>query len=197
MEACEINAHLNLGRSIYCALNRLTGKRLINTRQSSRDFRRTVYFYEQPKTDNKLDHSSSLEEGSIQDGKEEAGHSPSIPVVQNVINQPESVTTQGIDNRSQTRSQVSNESNEPSVINLPASDDELLAETCNSSNPSDCSTWQPGTKFQSVSQHKSYRKYLGKVLTVKANDQQRRVIEAEETKDGFSYWCVQLANDSL
>jgi hypothetical protein len=175
----------------------LTGKRLINTRQSSRDFRRTVYFYEQPETDNKLDHSSCLEEGSIQDGKEEAGHSPSIPVVQDVINQSESVTTQGIEHRSQTRSQVTNESNEPSVINLPASDDELLAETHNSSDLSDCSTWQPGTKFQSVSRHKSYRKYLGKVLTVKANDQERRVIEAEETKDGFSYRCVQLANDSL
>jgi KaiC/GvpD/RAD55 family RecA-like ATPase len=201
MEAIEINAHLNLGRSIYCALNRLTGKRLINTRQSSRDFRRTVYFYEQPETDNKLDHSSSLEEGSIQGGKEETEHSPSIPVVEDVINQPESVTTQEIEHRSQIRSQVSlqvtNESNEPSVINLPASDDELLAETYNSSDPTDCSTWQPGTKFQSVSQHKSYRKYLGKVLTVKANDQQRRVIEAEETKDGFSYWCVQLADDSL
>jgi hypothetical protein len=76
-------------------------------------------------------------------------------------------------------------------------DNELLAETCDSSDPTDCSTWQPGTKFQSVSQHKSYRKYLGKVLTVKANDQQRRVIDAEETKDGFFYWCVQLANNSL
>jgi hypothetical protein len=82
------------------------------------------------------------------------------------------------------------------VINLPASDDELLAETCNSSDPTDCSTWQPGTKFQSVSQHKSYRKYLGKTLTVKVNDQKRKVIEAEETKDGFSYWSIQLATNN-
>jgi archaellum biogenesis ATPase FlaH len=61
-------------------------------------------------------------------------------------------------------------------------------------DPADRSTWMPGTKFRSVSQHKSYRKYLGKILTVKSNDQRRHVIEAEETKDGFAYWCIELAD---
>ena len=177
LEATEINEHLNLGRSIYCALNRLTGKRLINTRQSSRDFRCTVYFCEKPETDNQFDHNSCVEGGSVRNEKQEGGHSPSLPIVENVINQPESLTTHGLDNRSQIRSQIDNKENSANF---------------------DPINWQPGTKFQSVSQHRFYKKYQGKTLTVKVNDQERRVIEAQETKDGFSYWSVQLvANDSL
>jgi hypothetical protein len=60
-------------------------------------------------------------------------------------------------------------------------------------DPADRSTWTPGTKFRSVSRHPSYKKYLDKILTVKSNNQQRHVIEAEETRDGFAYWCVELA----
>lgn len=72
-----------------------------------------------------------------------------------------------------------------------------LDEVTNSSaqpDPADRSTWTPGTKFRSVSQHPSYKKYLGKTLTVKSNNQARFVIEAEETKDGFAYWCIELAD---
>lgn len=45
LESSEINEHLNLGRSLYCYLNRLLGKGIIGSRPSSTDRRRTVYFY--------------------------------------------------------------------------------------------------------------------------------------------------------
>lgn len=113
MEAIEINQHLNLGRSVYCALNRLAGKRLISTRQSSRDFRCTVYFCESgqpgPEIDRKFDHKPSVEGGSVQD-EQGGGHSPSPPIVQDVIDRPQTLTTteknlitNSITNRSQTK----------------------------------------------------------------------------------------------
>lgn len=44
MEAQELNEELGLGRGIYSALNRLVGKRIIGSRPSTTDRRRTVYF---------------------------------------------------------------------------------------------------------------------------------------------------------
>lgn len=45
LEASEINGHVGLGRGVYCYLNRLLGKRVIGSRPSSIDKRRTVYFF--------------------------------------------------------------------------------------------------------------------------------------------------------
>jgi archaellum biogenesis ATPase FlaH len=45
LEASEIKEALKVGSSIYPALNRLVGKRVIGSRPSSKDRRRTVYFY--------------------------------------------------------------------------------------------------------------------------------------------------------
>jgi len=45
LEASEIKEALKVGNSVYPALNRLVGKRVIGSRPSSKDRRRTVYFY--------------------------------------------------------------------------------------------------------------------------------------------------------
>jgi archaellum biogenesis ATPase FlaH len=45
LEASEIKEALGVGNSVYPALNRLVGKRVIGSRPSSKDRRRTVYFY--------------------------------------------------------------------------------------------------------------------------------------------------------
>jgi hypothetical protein len=44
LEAQEINETLGLGRGIYSVLNRLLDRRLIGTRQSATDKRKTVYY---------------------------------------------------------------------------------------------------------------------------------------------------------
>jgi AAA domain len=45
LEASELNETLNLGRGIYSYLNRLLAKGVIGSRPSTKDRRRTVYFY--------------------------------------------------------------------------------------------------------------------------------------------------------
>jgi archaellum biogenesis ATPase FlaH len=44
LEASEINDRLGLGRGIYSVLNRLLGQKIIGSRPSTKDRRRTVYF---------------------------------------------------------------------------------------------------------------------------------------------------------
>jgi hypothetical protein len=44
LEAGEVNEQLGIGRGIYSILNRLLGQKIIGSRPSSRDRRRTVYF---------------------------------------------------------------------------------------------------------------------------------------------------------
>lgn len=44
LEACEINERLGIGRGIYSILNRLLGQKIIGSRPSDKDRRRTVYF---------------------------------------------------------------------------------------------------------------------------------------------------------
>ncbi|MBD0343314.1 MAG: AAA family ATPase, partial [Coleofasciculus sp. Co-bin14] len=44
LEACEVNEQLSIGRGIYSTLNRLLGQKIIGSRPSEKDRRRTVYF---------------------------------------------------------------------------------------------------------------------------------------------------------
>jgi KaiC/GvpD/RAD55 family RecA-like ATPase len=83
LEASEINAQLNIGRGVYNCLHRLLAKGIIGSRPSATDRRRTVYYYP---TNNLGDTPPSL--------------SPTLtdPVV---IEYAETLTEQGLDNRSQ------------------------------------------------------------------------------------------------
>jgi hypothetical protein len=44
LEACEINERLDIGRGVYSIVNRLLAQKMIGSRPSTRDRRRTVYF---------------------------------------------------------------------------------------------------------------------------------------------------------
>jgi hypothetical protein len=59
------------------------------------------------------------------------------------------------------------------------------------SQPSNQTQWNPGDKFRSTSQHKSYRKYLNKVLTVRQDNPLEFTVCAEETQDKFSYGSIE------
>jgi len=69
---------------------------------------------------------------------------------------------------------------------------ESLAASSDPVNPTDCSTWTPGTKFRSTSKHRSYKKYLGKTLVVKQNNPVGCKVSAEDTRDEFAYGSIEL-----
>lgn len=92
LEANEINAQLNMGRGVYCYLNRLLAKGIIGSRPSATDRRRTVYYY--PKTDKK-------------DSLPPPSPTPTDP---DAIEYSETLTAQGSENRSQNRSQIDRKS---------------------------------------------------------------------------------------
>jgi len=193
LEASEINSQLNIGRGVYNCLHRLLAKGIIGSRPSATDRRRTVYYY--PKND-------------LGDTPPSLSPTPTDPVV---IEYAETLTEQGLDNRSQIdhkfdHKSITKNANIPSVdtskqapVTVSEVDHKNRSQggECVSAkcviNSSDPTTWEPGTKFYSVSQHKSYRKYLNKVLTVKHNNSARCTIDAEETQDSFSYHSIRLA----
>lgn len=104
LEASEINQHVGLGRGVYCYLNRLLGKRVIGSRPSSVDKRRTVYFFPTLVVNNEP--IMSLDP-------------PSPPVcVSEMRSTSESLNTIGLDNRSQIdRKSIAKKSSESSVSN--------------------------------------------------------------------------------
>lgn len=67
LEATELNKELGLGQQIYSYLNRLAGKGIIGTRKSTRDKRRTVYYYPST-TPSETDRKNRSQEGSIEGG---------------------------------------------------------------------------------------------------------------------------------
>ncbi len=98
LEAQEINEHLGIGRGIYSVLNRLLGKRLIGSRPSVTDRRRTVYFY--PKDFD----------------KNGGGDSPPPPCVEIVIECPESLGEHSVERSITGRSQVDHNRSQNNAI---------------------------------------------------------------------------------
>jgi hypothetical protein len=82
LEACEIDKELGIGRGIYSILNRLLGQKVIGSRPSSKDRRRTVYF------------CSTGTKDDQQPTPEQVGNPPPPTLADpNVIEQAESVDT--------------------------------------------------------------------------------------------------------
>jgi hypothetical protein len=80
----------------------------------------------------------------------------------------------------------------PNTLPEQGGEGESLAVSSDLVNPTDCSTWTPGTKFRSTSQHRSYKKYLDKTLVVKQNNLARWTVSAEGTRDEFAYGSIEL-----
>jgi KaiC/GvpD/RAD55 family RecA-like ATPase len=200
LEASEINAQLNIGRGVYNCLHRLLAKGIIGSRPSAKDRRRTVYYY--PKNDS----ADFLPPPSP------------TPTDQNVIEYAETVTQQGLENRSQFdhkfdhKSITKNEDTPPvstskqEQTSVPEVDHKnrsqgrgggsVKPEINSITRPSGENQWNPGDKFCSVSQHKSYKKYLGKVLVVRQDNPSRLTVTAEGTRDEFSYGSIERVIDS-
>jgi len=53
------------------------------------------------------------------------------------------------------------------------------------------STWNPGDKIRYVGQHKSYRKYLGKILVVTQDNPSESSVSVEGTLDRFSHYSIE------
>jgi DNA-binding MarR family transcriptional regulator len=203
--------------SVYQALGRLFKRGLITKRPSKNGGKRKVYGVANP---SQLAHAEGLRSATVtQDNKSQDTHPPLSAKVS--VKNAEIVAVQQVeltDSLTDTSNNLTDtkltpqsdvKENNPSnidseVISAKLTDTDTQGSVCPKSatvtqetvtpDPADRSTWTPGTKFRSVSKHPSYKKYLGKILTVKSNNQRRSVIEAEETRDGFNYWCVELAN---
>jgi hypothetical protein len=52
-------------------------------------------------------------------------------------------------------------------------------------------TWNCGDKVRYIGQHKSYKKYLGKVLTVTQDNPLQFTVSVEGTLDRFSYHSIE------
>jgi hypothetical protein len=96
LEAQEINETLGLGRGIYSVLNRLLDRRLIGTRQSDTDKRKTVYYC--PK--------SSLD-GDVKESNCHKDNPPSpLPCVSDVIEYAETATETTLQSSITDQSQI-------------------------------------------------------------------------------------------
>jgi KaiC/GvpD/RAD55 family RecA-like ATPase len=200
LEASEINAQLNIGRGVYNCLHRLLAKGIIGSRPSAKDRRRTVYYY--PKNDS----ADFLPPPSP------------TPTDQNEIEYAETYTQQGLENRSQfdlkfdLKSISKNEDTPPvstskqEQTSVPEVDLKNRSqgggggvtkpEINSITRPSGENQWNPGDKFRSVSQHKSYKKYLGKELVVRQDNPSRLTVSAEGTRDEFCYRSIERVIDS-
>jgi len=145
LEGLEISEKLGIGRGVYSVLNRLVGKRLIGTRPSTIDGRRTVYFYSSANDHNQQDasppnRSQNLITKQTQQGgggvnenmaQESRGDSlPPPPCVPDAINPPVTHTQQSLEDRSQNRSQ-----NGSQLENCPENRSQLLHEESDESEP--------------------------------------------------------------
>jgi archaellum biogenesis ATPase FlaH len=91
LEGIEIGERLGEGKGIYTCLNRMIGKRLIGSRPSTKDRRRTVYFC--------TTGIDNTEECTTSDFHE--GHSPPPVIVSNVDYYPETLTGYEIEDSQQ------------------------------------------------------------------------------------------------
>ncbi len=201
LEGSEINEHLNIGRGVYNCLHRLLTKGVIDSRPSAKDRRRTVYYY--PENDR---------------GDSPPSPSPTVSD-QNVIEYAETLTQHGLENRSQIDHKIDHKlitKNDPTPpVDTSNQEQEAVSEVDHKNRsqggegvsvkpvinsitpPSGETQWNPGDKFCSVSQHKSYKKYLGKVLVVRQDNPSRLTVSAEGTRDEFSYGSIERVVDSL
>jgi KaiC/GvpD/RAD55 family RecA-like ATPase len=92
LEYFEINEHLQIGRSLYTVLDRLTERKLITKRRSSADKRRWIYAV--PQTEDQPINKDPVEKFYQQAGQKNSQQ----PVEKNIPPLPLTVNLQGVDN---------------------------------------------------------------------------------------------------
>lgn len=207
LEASEINEHVGLGRGVYCYLNRLLGKGVIGSRPSSLDRRRTVYFFPLSEgNDTGIDRKIDRNQGGGIELETELDP-PSPPTgVSKMRSTSESLDMTELKNdRKIDRKSIAKNTSETLLDTSKLEPtDTLEVDRKNRSqgggrgstevviNPlSSQSRWKPGDKFYSTSQHRSYKKYLGKELTIKSDNSSRFTVSAVETLDEFPYSWIE------
>lgn len=172
LEGQEINEELEIGRGLYSVLNRLLGKRIISSRPSTVDRRRTVYFYPCGNEENSGDsHSPEGSQNLITNQTQRGGEGdnsssvpekkgdtlPPLPCVSDVIKSPKTITMQGLEDRSQNRSQPITDSQNRS---------QLPSHELDGSEPVVTQSLKVGNRVEIIMDGSSYQAQTGTVRRV-------------------------------